>query len=627
MAKKTNKQKTTTSEEKSNKANEASAQKAADIVSEMTSSIASNSNSIASSAKEQTEATKQGTASIKEATVNTEHLGKAIKEVSKATITLASSALTSSAFGTSAGNIAGSIIGKALEGAATGHPIVGAIKGLVEGIIKDFNATDDVFKKTVKDAYDGLKQEQKDTLSRGIGYTLKKEQAISEVGRWKGDAPEKDIEYLEEFSGKIAVGFENLANAAATLAPAINGTKVEFQNMVGSIGYVGAALQLDSKEMSNVALAFAGLQKKVSSESFAILEQQGIDGYNILLEGLNEKYGANLNQDQLKKMVEEGQIEAAGNIVTAKEIAEIIGNKYQKQAEEKSNSYSGLIQRYENLTNTIAGASGQGYTEMRAVELKKQVEYMEGEGGERQSLANEKMGKWEAFLQNKKEELDREILDSILTGEGTENLTVNSLKTEKAKERIDILAAEYKKLEDDLAKETDEEKRLVIEAKQGNIVLEAKGIAENEYKASDAFQEQQNLDLQLVDKLQADTRINEAYYMYGKKMGNAFSKGLLSARPIGVNEVGETIYADEFYFGSKKAFGMAYVPYDNFPALLHQGERVLTAGQARTADGQARRREGVVVNIGDVYGNTKNDAYDIARILVSEITRACEVMA
>ena len=32
--------------------------------------------------------------------------------------------------------------------------------------------------------------------------------------------------------------------------------------------------------------------------------------------------------------------------------------------------------------------------------------------------------------------------------------------------------------------------------------------------------------------------------------------------------------------GSGYAYGLDYVPYDNFPALLHQGERVQTAAEA-----------------------------------------------
>ena len=37
--------------------------------------------------------------------------------------------------------------------------------------------------------------------------------------------------------------------------------------------------------------------------------------------------------------------------------------------------------------------------------------------------------------------------------------------------------------------------------------------------------------------------------------------------------------------GSSYAVGIDYVPYDNFPALLHQGEQVQTAEEARSGNG------------------------------------------
>ena len=40
---------------------------------------------------------------------------------------------------------------------------------------------------------------------------------------------------------------------------------------------------------------------------------------------------------------------------------------------------------------------------------------------------------------------------------------------------------------------------------------------------------------------------------------------------------------------SVNAFGLNYVPYDNFPALLHQGERVQTAAEARADKGAGRQ--------------------------------------
>lgn len=36
---------------------------------------------------------------------------------------------------------------------------------------------------------------------------------------------------------------------------------------------------------------------------------------------------------------------------------------------------------------------------------------------------------------------------------------------------------------------------------------------------------------------------------------------------------------------SATLWALTYVPYDNFPALLHQGEQVLTAEEARSGNG------------------------------------------
>ena len=43
--------------------------------------------------------------------------------------------------------------------------------------------------------------------------------------------------------------------------------------------------------------------------------------------------------------------------------------------------------------------------------------------------------------------------------------------------------------------------------------------------------------------------------------------------------------SDRFAFHARN--GLDYVPYDNFPAVLHKGERVQTAKEARNGDGAA----------------------------------------
>ena len=57
------------------------------------------------------------------------------------------------------------------------------------------------------------------------------------------------------------------------------------------------------------------------------------------------------------------------------------------------------------------------------------------------------------------------------------------------------------------------------------------------------------------------------------------------------------------------AFGIDRVPYDDYPALLHEGERVLTANQARQAD--TGGVSGVTVH---VHGMTVREEADVSRV-------------
>jgi len=58
------------------------------------------------------------------------------------------------------------------------------------------------------------------------------------------------------------------------------------------------------------------------------------------------------------------------------------------------------------------------------------------------------------------------------------------------------------------------------------------------------------------------------------------------------------------------AVGLDYVPYDEFPALLHKGERVLTAEEAK-----AGNRGGITINIASFVNNRKQDVQQLAEEL------------
>jgi len=60
------------------------------------------------------------------------------------------------------------------------------------------------------------------------------------------------------------------------------------------------------------------------------------------------------------------------------------------------------------------------------------------------------------------------------------------------------------------------------------------------------------------------------------------------------------------------------VPYDNFPALLHEGERVLTAGEARRQTDEVR----IVISGNEFHIREDADIDRVAQALLSKLEEA-----
>lgn len=76
--------------------------------------------------------------------------------------------------------------------------------------------------------------------------------------------------------------------------------------------------------------------------------------------------------------------------------------------------------------------------------------------------------------------------------------------------------------------------------------------------------------------------------------------------------------------GRGYAYGLERVPYDDYPALLHEGERVLTASQAREQDaGKAPASGGQIVITGNSFSvRDDSDIQKIAAELLHQIRLA-----
>lgn len=73
------------------------------------------------------------------------------------------------------------------------------------------------------------------------------------------------------------------------------------------------------------------------------------------------------------------------------------------------------------------------------------------------------------------------------------------------------------------------------------------------------------------------------------------------------------------------AWGLNRVPYNDFPAYLHEGERVLTAEQARQQDGAGSPSAMPVINVSNLTVREEADVFKIAQEIAREIALAQKV--
>ena len=137
-------------------------------------------------------------------------------------------------------------------------------------------------------------------------------------------------------------------------------------------------------------------------------------------------------------------------------------------------------------------------------------------------------------------------------------------------------------------------------------------------------------EIALADTIRNDASTNSAYWDAGYRKGQEYSKGLIAgqAASTGFNlfdqedaenfNKGDFATQDDIWAKlNGYAVGLERVPYDNYPALLHAGERVLTAREAREQDGG--RKSNVQITItGNNFG-AGISAEEIAQRLADQI--------
>lgn len=453
--------------------------------------------------------------------------------------------MSSIASGVAAGASAGAILGPA--GALIGAGI-GAVSGGINGYTQIYEAKDDAFKSYVQNAVEEQLNEQTTSLTSGSALAASREtDQISFATLFKGEDKAKQyLADLVQMANTTPFLYDDLTSMSKTLAT-YGYDENSILPVLQTIGDAGAALGQSTSDMNSVATAIGRMKSsnKTTLEYLNILNDRGIGAVGMLANA----YG--VDQGEVYSMISKGQI--AGQDA-ARIILDALTDSFAGSMERQSKTFSGITSTIEGLRQELDNAMGEGYNETRMAGLQAEREWLEGDSGQEMQEAYQAIGAWKASLENAKEQYIRDAVNEAMGSD--------AYKTAEA--------------EGDAAE-------------MGRIIMKAKIDGMNQYNANEGKDEVLAQELSLIDSVREDTSLNDSYWDAGYTLGQSFSKGRAAGMMGSGN--GETsasaspsrmLQGVTLPSGSSYAVGIDYVPYDNFPALLHQGERVQTAEEARS---------------------------------------------
>lgn len=466
--------------------------------------------------------------------------------------------LVGSMLGSNGGNVFSSALSSAISGAAIGSMIpgigtavgavAGGLVGMASGSVQNWSKKDDAFKGYVQNAVEEQLNEQTTSLTSGSALAASREtDQISFATLFKGEDKAKQyLADLVQMANTTPFLYDDLTAMSKTLAT-YGYDENSILPVLQTIGDAGAALGQSTSDMNSVATAIGRMKSsnKTTLEYLNILNDRGIGAVGMLANA----YG--VDQGEVYSMISKGQI--AGQDA-ARIILDALTDSFAGSMERQSKTFSGITSTIEGLRQELDNAMGEGYNETRMAGLQAEREWLEGDSGQEMQEAYQAIGAWKASLENAKEQYIRDAVNEAMGSDA------------------------YKAAE----AEGDA-------AEMGRIIMKAKIDGMNQYNANEGKDEVLAQELSLIDSVREDTSLNDSYWDAGYTLGLSFSKGR-AAGMMGSGS-GETsasaspsrmLQGVTLPSGSSYAVGIDYVPYDNFPALLHQGERVQTAEEARS---------------------------------------------
>lgn len=475
-----------------------------------------------------------------------------------------------SMYGQMVGSAVSSIGGGAISGGAIGSmfgPVgtgigaaIGGLTGAINALADKQNKEDDFFRNEVQNLHTNVLQEFELTKQNGIANSANREMFLRNYQSMAGnDAGTKLYQDMVKYGDTTPYDTTKmLGEGKQMLTYGVDPSMVtDLTKMIGDIA-MG-----DQDKFSGLAYAFA--------QSLGAGTLNGQDARQMINWGFNpyDAIAKNIGKSvtDVKKMGSDGEL-TSDMLIAAIKSSTSEGGRYYNGINAMSDTYTSMVGQLESAKNNIDIAFGDAYRENRKEGIASELKAYNGEVGDIMKEAYEMAGKYEAELENQRKQSMIKAIQDVYNSDAYKKAIANG----------DGLEAE-------------------------RLMWEAKTNAEIEYKNSTEALRKAEAEKSLVGSIQNELTQNGTYVNFGREMANQFSIGWSGAVKqviqSSVTEATKTTAIQEHGNFFQKAWshvtnalnksavahphadGIARVPFDNYPAMLHEGERVLTREEAK----------------------------------------------
>lgn len=541
-------------------------------------------------------------------------------------------AISGATMGASAGMMVAGPTGAAI-GAAAGT-LIGAVSGGIEAATQKFESRDEAFKSYVQDQYNAVQERQAADLESGSVLAGQRETDLVSFTTLFGskDTAQQYLSQLKTMANVTPFLYSDLTAMSKTLKTygyAAN----EMIPALTSIGDAGAALGMTAADMTNVSTALGRMRSsnKTTLEDLNILQDRGIDAIGALA---NAK---GVSKGDAYSMISGGDIAGTEAVQIIQSYME---QMYSGAMEQQSKTFEGLSSTLEGWNQELQNAAGEGYNEGKKIGMSDQIDWLEGEAGQKMMEMNEQIGRVKAEAENLQQDIYQDVFNGMFNGEIPADMDA------KIAAQVEDLHQRYMNAMATIESSASSEEEVFA---AGEELAMLKGAAEelayNTYMTSDAADTMTAANIALADSIAAGA--GDAYENAGYSVSEKLTQGITrhinsyTPPPIKVPVLYESVSTSggiaagvsvrtsvgtttgSHLTGATspyRAIGENRVPRDNTLYLLHEGERVLTAREARAQDQGGTG--GVVINMGGNYTvRQDSDIPAIAEAVAARILR------